>query len=261
MRLLSRRIADGEFGFSRLRPFPIPKEGTNKERLICIPTVQDRLVQRCMMRHLEQRRLFPILNNSSFGFVQDKGLRKAVKRTLELRHCYPFVFETDIVGFFDTIHRDKLVEKVERALKRHSLIPLLRSAICTEVKPDANCDAKKLVSLGIRQGWGIRQGMPLSPLLSNLALSEFDLAVERAGIPMVRYADDIVLFASTKSEALERGEFIAEQLRSIGHSIPSIEQNGKTKIASKLQSFSFLGREVYFSKREGRYIQRISEKK
>ncbi len=43
-------------------------------------------------------------------------------------------------------------------------------------------------------GVGVRQGMPLSPILANLVLSEFDGKIEKSGLKMVRYADDIAIF-------------------------------------------------------------------
>jgi RNA-directed DNA polymerase len=47
---------------------------------------------------------------------------------------------------------------------------------------------------GVEMRVGVRQGMPLSPILANLVLSEFDGKIERYGLKMVRYADDIAIF-------------------------------------------------------------------
>jgi len=48
---------------------------------------------------------------------------------------------------------------------------------------------------------GVRQGMPLSPILANLVLAEFDREVERAAIEMVRYVDDFLIFFASKAAA------------------------------------------------------------
>jgi len=48
---------------------------------------------------------------------------------------------------------------------------------------------------------GSPQGGPLSPLLANIYLNEFDQEMERRGVPVVRYADDIVVFARSKRAA------------------------------------------------------------
>ncbi len=49
---------------------------------------------------------------------------------------------------------------------------------------------------------GTPQGGPLSPLLANILLDDLDKALERRGLPFVRYADDFVIF--TKSERAAR---------------------------------------------------------
>ena len=40
---------------------------------------------------------------------------------------------------------------------------------------------------------GVPQGGPLSPILSNIMLTELDRELERRGLPFVRYADDSVI--------------------------------------------------------------------
>ena len=48
---------------------------------------------------------------------------------------------------------------------------------------------------------GIIQGSPLSPLLANIYLHSFDKAMTRAGIRIVRYADDLILLCRSEGRA------------------------------------------------------------
>ena len=48
---------------------------------------------------------------------------------------------------------------------------------------------------------GSPQGGPLSPLLANICLNEFDWEMNRRGVKLVRYADDIVVLARSKRAA------------------------------------------------------------
>ena len=48
---------------------------------------------------------------------------------------------------------------------------------------------------------GIIQGSPLSPLLANIYLHSFDKAITRAGIRLVRYADDLLLLCRSEGRA------------------------------------------------------------
>ena len=50
---------------------------------------------------------------------------------------------------------------------------------------------------------GSPQGGPLSPLLANIYLNEFDHEFENRGVKVIRYADDIVLLAKSQ-RATER---------------------------------------------------------
>ena len=48
---------------------------------------------------------------------------------------------------------------------------------------------------------GSLQGGPLPPLLANIYLNEFDHEYEGRGVPVVRYADDIVLLCKSERAA------------------------------------------------------------
>ncbi len=54
--------------------------------------------------------------------------------------------------------------------------------------------------------------MPLSPILSNLALSKFDNAIRKRNMVMVRYVDDLILFFKSEAEMKEGEKFIRDQL-------------------------------------------------
>jgi RNA-directed DNA polymerase len=48
---------------------------------------------------------------------------------------------------------------------------------------------------------GTMQGGPLSPLLGNILLDDFDKELERRGLRFVRYADDFLVFTKTEKSA------------------------------------------------------------
>lgn len=49
---------------------------------------------------------------------------------------------------------------------------------------------------------GSPQGGPLSPLLANIYLNEYDQEMEKRGVTVIRYADDIVVLAKSRRVAL-----------------------------------------------------------
>jgi hypothetical protein len=59
---------------------------------------------------------------------------------------------------------------------------------------------------------GVVQGGAISPLLSNVCLHEFDVAMTRAGLRLVRYADDFVICCRDEAAARRAMELAAQEL-------------------------------------------------
>jgi RNA-directed DNA polymerase len=253
------RLQRGEYGFSKLRTVFIPKPDSDKERVICIPTIRDRLVQRAIATRIGSKKLFPINNASSFGFIKGLGPKSAIDRAIDLRGKYDWCLKTDIQSFFDRIPRLYLKERVGQALRGNSLEPLVCRVIDCEVKLTPE-NRENIRQQGIVAGLGVRQGMPLSPMLANLALAEFDKEVERRRIGMVRYTDDLALFFHTKEEAQEGRHFIRLLLATVNLSIPEIADGSKTKIVPRSDPLEFLGREIIFLGSRNCFVARVGQK-
>ena len=198
-----------------------------------------------IVQYLTSKKCFPIYNSSSFGFIEGRGTREAIEAVRVLRSKYEWCLKTDIEAFFDRIPRSYLKQKVFSCLGQHSLTPLIYGAIDCEVKI-TEFNRRKFIRQKIAAGRGVRQGMPLSPMLSNLALADFDRQIEEANIPMVRYADDLVLFFENKQSAHAGQECVRAILKEIQLSIPNIYDGSKTKVVSKSDQLEFLGREVVY---------------
>jgi RNA-directed DNA polymerase len=250
---MRKRLLSGTYGFSRLRPVFIRKPNSDKERVICIPTVRDRIVQRTIVQYLTSSKKLPIYHPSSFGFIKGQGTRKAIEKAVELRSLYEWCVKADIESFFDQVPRTFLKERVSAILQNHSLVPLICDAISCEIKGTPDIQARAAAQ-GIRGGLGVRQGMPLSPMLANLILSKFDRAVGANQIPMIRYADDMLLFFGTKEEA-KRGQRLVEQLlASVGLKL----SQAKTTVHGPCENVAFLGLEIAFLEKLDKYVARVS---
>jgi group II intron reverse transcriptase/maturase len=256
---IARRLKQGDFGFSRLRPVFVPKPNSDKERMICVPVVRDRLVQRVITQYLTSKKLFPIYNSSSFGFIKGRGTREAIQAVVKLREKYDWCLKTDIEAFFDKIPRRYLKRRVFECLKVHSLTPIICDVIDCEVKVTSE-NRPKLTKQAIKPGLGIRQGMPLSPMLANLALADFDHQISDNKIEMVRYADDLVLFFASKDGAQAGQKLVKDLLQHIQLSIPEIADGSKTMIVSRSDPLSFLGREIVHLGSENAFVARVATK-
>jgi RNA-directed DNA polymerase len=83
---------------------------------------------------------------------------------------------------------------------------------------------------------GVMAGTPLAPLLSNLYLRPLDDAFERAAIPYVRYADDIVVFGS-RSAIEGHAHEIESRLGGLGLEL----NHRKTRQSEPGEPWEFLG--------------------
>jgi hypothetical protein len=216
-------------------------------------------VQRTIASYLADRRKLPIYNSSSFGFLKDLGTRAAIEVAMEYRRSHDWCLKTDIESFFDRIPRQYLKDRLSIALPGHSLVPVISKIIDCEVKITQS-NRPQIHRHGIQMGVGVRQGMPLSPILANLVLSEFDKKMERRGLKMVRYADDIAIFFETKQKAQEGHRIVSDALAAIKLTIPGLVADSKTQIIGPSDPIDFLGWEIARVGADNKVVPQIAKR-
>jgi RNA-directed DNA polymerase len=102
---------------------------------------------------------------------------------------YRWVVDLDLEKFFDRVNHDKLVAKIAERVSDQRLLKLIRTFLRAGVMEGG------LVS---PVDEGTPQGGPLSPLLSNIVLDEFDRELERRGLRFARYADDSNIYVRSR---------------------------------------------------------------
>lgn len=233
------------YAFSSLKAHlePKPKGGI---RVICVPTVRDRIVQRAILNYLSTTASgrYSFDSSVSYGFLKGKSTRDAINKAKELREQLPWAYKTDIASFFDAIDREILRKAIDRRIPHPTVRPLLYDALDCEVRPTTNSQKRQIIKAGLRKGRGVRQGMPLSPYFANLILSGFDRSVISAKLPMIRYADDLVFFASSQSDCESIHDFCVEALSLVGLTVHPVGTPGKTSISRPNQAVEFLGTEL-----------------
>ena len=246
LRRLSEQLRDRSYRPSAIRRVYIPKAGTNQKRPLGIPTVRDRVVQGAVRQVLE-----PIFERTfaeqSYGFRPGRSCHQALSRVQQLLEAgYVHVVDADLKSYFDTIPHDRLMERVRRQVADSSVLELIEQFLKQPV-------------LEAMEHWtpeaGSPQGAVLSPLLSNLYLSDLDHAMAQVGIQMVRYADDFVILCRTADEAqaaLERVRRWVEQEKLVLHP-------DKTRIVqAETEGFDFLG--YRFERKRRRPSRKSSDK-
>ena len=171
---------------------PKPEGGVRK---LGIPTVLDRFVQQAVMQVL-QGRWDGTFSDHSYGFRPGRSAHQAVARAQQdLAEGYRWVVDLDLEKFFDRVSHDKLMARIADRVSDQRLLKLIRA----------------FLKAGVMEGGrvspvdeGTPQGGPLSPLLSNLVLDQFDRELERRGLRFARYADDSNIYVRSR-RAGERG--------------------------------------------------------
>ena len=94
---------------------------------------------------------------------------------------YRWVVDLDLEKFFDRVNHDKLMgkDRAERVSDKR-LLKLIRAFL------RAGSDGERVAGASPVDE-GTPQGGPLSPLLSNIVLDEFDRELERRGLRFARY--------------------------------------------------------------------------
>lgn len=120
---IQRELRSGSgYCFLPLKAHLIPKP-KGKFRVICVPSVRDRVVQRATLDYLAKGDKCKLENKVSYGFIKNRRVKNAVNRVKKLRSKQPWVYKTDITSCFDSINREILV----KTIKKHVRYPSLQS--------------------------------------------------------------------------------------------------------------------------------------
>lgn len=225
---LRLQVRSGSYQPQPLLQVYIPKTD-GKLRALAIPSIRDRVLQTaaCMV-------LSPILErefeDESFAYRPGRSVRMAVSRIQRLRDKgFRWVVDADIRSYFDEIDHDLMLQCLARYIPDQPFLALIQQWLDAPLQLQAGGTA--------RIETGIPQGSPISPLLSNLFLDDFDEAITDNGHKLVRFADDFVILCRSEQQAQQALLLATTEANKLKLAI----HPEKTRITNFEQGFCFLG--------------------
>ncbi|MDN7184091.1 reverse transcriptase domain-containing protein [Caballeronia sp. SEWSISQ10-4 2] len=202
---------------------------------LTVPAIRDRVVQGALKLVVE-----PIFEADfqpgSYGYRPKRTAHEAVHRVATaIVQCKTRVIDLDLRAYFDTVRHHLLLEKVARRIKDDDVMHLLKLMLKASGKQ------------------GVPQGGVISPLLSNIYLTEVDRMLERAKevtrngiytyVEYVRFADDLVVLIDVHPRHAWLLRAVTKRLREefAKLEVEVNEEKSRTVDLDCAESFGFLG--------------------
>lgn len=209
--LLAYKLKTNTYVSGELKGFLKEKTIKKTKRLIGIAEVDDRIVQKSILTLINPSIIPLLINGVSFGAIsrgkirdddeeEAHGIHGAIVHLEDaVKNKNFWVFKSDIESFYDKIPKKKLYEKILKLLPDASLGLLLKEIIYAKWGNEDIFTEYPMPNNKI----GIAQGPPLSPMMSNIFLIDFDCSMKKIyGKRYIRYADDFVVITKSEKEAL-----------------------------------------------------------
>lgn len=189
---LLQSIREGRYQPNPVRRKAIPKPDGSGVRKLGIPTVIDRIVQQAIAQQI-QPIYEPLFSDGSYGYRPGRSAPQAMEKVKEYaQQGYTHAVTVDLSKYFDTLNHELLMNLLRKQIQDKRVLALIKKYLKSGVMENGVvCPTQE----------GSPQGGPLSPLLANIYLNEFDQEMERRNVKVIRYADDIVILTRSKRAA------------------------------------------------------------
>lgn len=231
----ARAFCAGEYEPAFPERAQIRKLGSDKKRVIYIYSPTDRMMLKAI--HFCLARTDIGLRSSCFAFRPGFSIHAAYRSVIRRYRPEYACIRIDIRNYFNSIPNERMVGVLEEAIPGE---PCLTGSLIRMLQRNEVLENDRVI---LDDAKGVMAGMPLSPLLANLYLTEFDRAAETWAVVYARYSDDMIFFCAPE-EADALFQRIGSELEKYGLVI----NEEKSCIVPPGEAWEFLG----LSYRDGR---------
>ncbi len=192
---IQRALSKKTFTFQKQTGVAKTKANGNSRPIVLSP-IPNRIVQRALLDALSRIKFVKevLATPTSYGGIKNKRVSMAIadaKAAISKGAAYHI--RSDIAEFFTRIDKARVMRLVAPHIKCPDTVALFQAAITTEL---ANIDVLRrqgldeIFPIGVE---GVAQGSPLSPLIANLYLHDFDKTINDGEVTCLRYIDDFLI--------------------------------------------------------------------
>jgi len=181
IKVINRKVLDGSYKFTRYKGVMFPKRPDTNPRTVAISTIRDKIVLSILKEILATQ--VPH-NNQELVQTTISDIKKSIKTGK-----YNAIIKIDIKNFFPSIDHGILLKKLKESNIDERIVKVIHRAITGEIFFDGFIDST------YKEGCkGVPQGLPISNILAEIYLYDFDQKYSRIQTnKYFRYVDDILV--------------------------------------------------------------------
>ncbi|WUJ73593.1 RNA-directed DNA polymerase [Kribbella soli] len=226
---LSISLRSGSHTFTQYRENLISKGAGKPPRSISIPTVRDRIALRALAEYLVE--LYPWAK----GTIPQHCIA-SVQSSLDRANHDSFV-RLDVRDFFPTINHSLISDR----LLNDGVDPRAADLIERAIQTPTVADGAPRLGAAHFPTKGVPQGLAISNVLAELAVSPVDIAMRSAGeATYIRFVDDILILCDTL-DVNRLSEYCKKNLSDLGLVVHPEDSQGKSATGPIAGGFDYLG--------------------
>jgi RNA-directed DNA polymerase len=247
IRRLQSQLHSGRFEFDPQKGVLKQKASGTGKRGIVMASVQNRIVERALLDCLQDRSHYvreALEVPTSIGGVPFRSVPHGLA---EIKQAFEggklWFARSDITGFFDNIPRAAVLAEIGKHVDDVKFLTLLDQATSVVLGNELALGDDRRCFPTDEQG--VAQGSPLSPLLGNILLLEFDGRLNGRGIICIRFIDDFLLLGDAEAKVAKAFDNARTCLTDLGltcHDPYGTDSNHTKSARGHVSSgFDFLG--------------------
>jgi RNA-directed DNA polymerase len=229
LEIIHRKTLNGTYQFSQYREKLLSRGAERPPRVISIPTIRDKLVQKALAMTIR----------SSFD-AQMPLLHVIIKDVISTYHSdlYDSVLKFDVKDFYPSIVHTNLMKEIKKKIRKKEILHLINNAITRKTVSQPNKKDKTESSLGVPQG------LSISNILANIYLLSIDSKYSsNPKLKYFRYVDDMLIFCNEVDIETIRDGLISDCIN-LGLTLHKAEEKSPKCTSGKIDDgFGYLGYE------------------